>query len=49
MAIFTASLSPVVKYHGLGRRYLLPPRFLVRPLLNGGTLAGQAGQRAGSA
>jgi hypothetical protein len=31
-------LSPVVKYHGLARRYVLPPRFLMRPLLNGGTL-----------
>jgi len=28
----------VVKYHGLARRYLTPPRFLMRPLLNGGTL-----------
>jgi hypothetical protein len=37
----SASLSPVVKYHGLARRYLMPPRFLMRPLLNGGTLAGQ--------
>jgi len=36
----TASLSPVVKYHGLARRYLMPPRFLMRPLLNGGTLGG---------
>jgi hypothetical protein len=30
----------VVKYHGLARRYLSPQRLLVRPLLNGGTLAG---------
>jgi hypothetical protein len=37
----TASLSPVVKYHGLARRYLAPPRFLMRPLLNGGTLGGR--------
>jgi hypothetical protein len=29
-----------VKYHGLARRDLLPPRFLMRPLLNGGTLGG---------
>lgn len=28
----------MVKYHGLARRYLRPPRFLMRPLLNGGTL-----------
>jgi hypothetical protein len=28
----------VVKYHGLARRYLPAPRFLMRPLLNGGTL-----------
>jgi hypothetical protein len=34
----TASFSPVVKYHGLARRRLTPPRFLMRPLLNGGTL-----------
>jgi hypothetical protein len=33
-----ASLSPVVKYHGLARCHLTPPRFLMRPLLNGGTL-----------
>jgi hypothetical protein len=38
----TAYLSPVVKYHGLARRHLLPPRFLMRPLLNGGTLGGRA-------
>jgi hypothetical protein len=41
----TASLSPVVKYHGLARRDLLPPRFLMRPLLNGGTLAGLMSER----
>jgi hypothetical protein len=35
----TTSLSPVVKYHGLARRHLMPSRFLMRPLLNGGTLA----------
>jgi hypothetical protein len=28
-------------YHGLARRYLTPPRFLMRPLLNGGTLGGR--------
>jgi hypothetical protein len=33
-----SSLSPVVDYHGLAHRYLQPPRFLMRPLLNGGTL-----------
>jgi hypothetical protein len=37
----TAALSPVVKYHGLARRYLTPPHFLMRPLLNGGTLGGR--------
>ena len=37
----TASLSPVVKYHGLARRELLPCRFLMRPLLNAGTLGGR--------
>ena len=26
------------EYHGLARRHLLPPRFLMRPQLNGGTL-----------
>jgi hypothetical protein len=31
----------VVKYHGLVRRYRLRPRFLMRPLLNGGTLGGR--------
>ena len=36
----TASLSPVVKYHGLARRHLQPLGFLMRPLLNGGTLGG---------
>jgi len=34
-------LSPVVGYHGLARRYLIPLRFLMRPLLNGGTLGGR--------
>jgi hypothetical protein len=38
----TLSLSPVVKYHGLARRYCWPPAFLMRPLLNGGTLGGRA-------
>jgi len=33
-----ASLSPVVMYHGLARRHLMPSCFLMRPLLNGGTL-----------
>jgi len=37
-----AALSPVVKYHGLARRWLVPPRFLMRPLLNGGTLGGRS-------
>jgi hypothetical protein len=31
----------VVRYHGLARRHLMPPRFLMRPLLNGGTLGGR--------
>jgi hypothetical protein len=31
----------VVDYHGLGRRYLLPHRLLVRPQVNGGTLGGR--------
>jgi hypothetical protein len=30
----------VVKYHGLGHRYLWSLGFLMRPLLNGGTLGG---------
>jgi hypothetical protein len=34
----TVLLSPVVKYHGLAPRNLMPPRFLMRPLLNGCTL-----------
>jgi hypothetical protein len=33
----TASLEPV-KYLGLARRYLRPPGFLMRALLNAGTL-----------
>ena len=33
----TASLSPVVKYHGFARRHLMPSGFLMRSLLNGGT------------
>jgi hypothetical protein len=28
----------VVKYRGLARRHLMPPRSLMRPLLNSGTL-----------
>jgi hypothetical protein len=28
-------------YHGLARRYLTPLGFLMRPLLNGGTLGGR--------
>jgi hypothetical protein len=32
----------VVKYHGLARRHLTAPRFLMRPLLNGGTLGGRS-------
>ena len=39
---YTAVLSPVVKYHGLARRYLMPPVLLMRPLLNGGTLGGRS-------
>jgi len=39
VATVTASLSPVVKYHGLARCHLTRSGFLVRPLLNGGTLA----------
>jgi len=30
--------SPVVDYHGLGRRQLLASGFLLLPLLNSGTL-----------
>ena len=41
MAAGTASLSPVVTYHGLARRYLMPSRFLMRPQLNAGTLGGR--------
>jgi hypothetical protein len=36
----TSFRSPVVKYHGLGLRHRSPARLLVRPLPNGGTLAG---------
>jgi hypothetical protein len=39
----TASLSPVVKYHGLASRHVTRPRFLMRPQLNGGTLGGRRG------
>jgi hypothetical protein len=35
------SLSPVVQYHGLARRLLLPPVLLMRPQLNGGTSGGR--------
>jgi hypothetical protein len=31
----------VVKYHGLARRYWTALGFLMRPLLNGGTLGGR--------
>ena len=34
-------LSPVVIYHGLGYRHLMPPALIVRPQLNGGTLGGR--------
>ena len=34
-----------MKYHGLARRHLLPLGFLMRPLLNGGTLGGQKANR----
>ena len=34
---FTAALSPALN-RGLARRYLMPSGFLMRPLLNGGTL-----------
>jgi PPM family protein phosphatase len=33
-----------VKYHGLARRYLMPTRLLMRPLLNGGTLGRLPGE-----
>jgi len=33
--------SPVVMYHGLARRHLMHLGFLMRPLLNGGTLGGR--------
>jgi len=38
----SAYLSPVVKYHGLARRYLTALGFLMRPLLNGGKSGGHA-------
>lgn len=38
----TASVLPAVKYHGLDRRYLTGSCFLMRPLLDGDTLAGRA-------
>ena len=31
----------MVKYHGLAHRHLMPSGFLMRPLLNGGTLGGR--------
>jgi hypothetical protein len=37
----TSLLSPVVKYHGLGPCHPHRRGFWVRPLLNGGTLAGR--------
>jgi hypothetical protein len=37
----TTTLSPVVKYHGLAHRQLLPLGLLMRPQLNGGTLGGR--------
>jgi hypothetical protein len=36
-------------YHGLARRHLSPSRFLMRPLLNGGTLAGLSTSASGTA
>jgi hypothetical protein len=36
--LHTVSLSPVMNYHGLARPYLMPPRLLLWPLLNSGTL-----------
>jgi hypothetical protein len=42
IATWTVQLSPVVKYHGLARRHVVTSRFLMRPLLNGGTLGGPA-------
>jgi hypothetical protein len=41
IATTSYSRSPVVTYHGLARRHLLPRRLLMRPLLNGGTLGGR--------
>src|SRR4051812_19117898 len=41
VATVAASLSPVVKYHGLARRYVWPLGLLMRPQLNGGTLGRQ--------
>jgi hypothetical protein len=38
VASITTAFSPVVKYHGLARRYPSRRGFLMRPLLNGGTL-----------
>jgi hypothetical protein len=41
--VATGSALPLtlVKYHGLDRRYLMASGFLMRPLLNSGTLGGQ--------
>jgi hypothetical protein len=41
--VVTRSVLPLARgeYHGLARRDLTPPRFLMRPLLNGGTLGGR--------
>jgi hypothetical protein len=41
----TSCPSPVVMYHGLACRYLIAPRFLMRPLLNGGTLGRPRSER----
>jgi hypothetical protein len=39
----------MVKYHGLAHRHVVGPRFLMRPLLNGGTLAGLSSLASGTA
>jgi hypothetical protein len=41
VATSSPSFKPVVKYHGLARRHLMPLGFLMRPLLNGGTFGGR--------
>jgi hypothetical protein len=43
----TVHLSPVVTYHGLARLYLTPLGLLMRPQLNGATLAGLMKKRSG--